>query len=174
MRKCLTVRADMRRGLTLVELLIVIAIIGAVLVLLFPAIQRIRAAAYRIQCKNNLKQLGLGLHTYHDNYQHFPAAMLNDPRVRKLSFTGSTEVGRILLREAAETVVNTSMELGGNAPFIIFEDADIDAAVSGKTVCTIFGEAAKKWADLPALRWKRDGEWQSLDWKGYRAEVAAV
>jgi len=52
--------------------------------------------------------------------------------------------------------------------------ADIDAAVSGKTVCTIFGEAAKKWAELPALRWKRDGEWQSLDWKGYRAEVAAV
>jgi len=52
--------------------------------------------------------------------------------------------------------------------------ADIDAAVSGKTVCTIFGEAVKKWAELPALRWKRDGEWQSLDWKGYRAEVAAV
>jgi long-chain acyl-CoA synthetase len=52
--------------------------------------------------------------------------------------------------------------------------ADIDAAVSGKTVCTIFGDAAKKWADLPALHWKRDGEWHSLDWKGYRAEVAAV
>ncbi|HEX6528004.1 MAG TPA: NAD-dependent succinate-semialdehyde dehydrogenase [Streptosporangiaceae bacterium] len=59
------------------------------------------------------------------------SAMLNDPRVRKLSFTGSTEVGRILLREAAETVVNCSMELGGNAPFIIFEDADIPAAVDG-------------------------------------------
>jgi succinate-semialdehyde dehydrogenase / glutarate-semialdehyde dehydrogenase len=59
------------------------------------------------------------------------SAMLNDPRVRKLSFTGSTEVGRILLREAADTVVNTSMELGGNAPFIIFQDADIDAAIEG-------------------------------------------
>ena len=59
------------------------------------------------------------------------SAMLNDPRVRKLSFTGSTEVGRILLREAAETVVNCSMELGGNAPFIIFEDADVPAAVEG-------------------------------------------
>ena len=57
---------------------------------------------------------------------------------------------------------------------VMTQRADIDAAVSGKTVCTIFGEAAKKWADLPALRWKRDGEWQSLDWKGYRAEVAAV
>uniref|UniRef100_UPI0026051335 aldehyde dehydrogenase family protein n=1 Tax=Trebonia sp. TaxID=2767075 RepID=UPI0026051335 len=62
------------------------------------------------------------------------SAMLNDPRVRKLSFTGSTEVGRILLREAAETVVNCSMELGGNAPFIIFDDADIDAAVEGALI----------------------------------------
>ncbi len=62
------------------------------------------------------------------------SAMLNDPRVRKLSFTGSTEVGRILLREAAETVVNCSMELGGNAPFIIFEDADIPAAVEGAMI----------------------------------------
>jgi len=62
------------------------------------------------------------------------SAMLNDPRVRKLSFTGSTEVGRILLREAADTVVNCSMELGGNAPFIIFEDADVDAAVEGALI----------------------------------------
>jgi succinate-semialdehyde dehydrogenase / glutarate-semialdehyde dehydrogenase len=62
------------------------------------------------------------------------SAMLGDPRVRKLSFTGSTEVGRILLREAAETVVNCSMELGGNAPFIIFEDADIPAAVEGALI----------------------------------------
>jgi succinate-semialdehyde dehydrogenase/glutarate-semialdehyde dehydrogenase len=58
-------------------------------------------------------------------------AMLADPRVRKLSFTGSTEVGRMLLATAAKTVTNTSMELGGNAPFLVFEDADIDAAVAG-------------------------------------------
>ena len=57
---------------------------------------------------------------------------------------------------------------------VMTQRADIDAAVSGKTVCTIFGEAAKQWGDLPALRWKRDGEWNSLDWKGYRTEVAAV
>ena len=61
-------------------------------------------------------------------------AMLHDPRVRKLSFTGSTEVGRVLLREAADCVVNTSMELGGNAPFIVFADADLDAAVEGAMV----------------------------------------
>jgi succinate-semialdehyde dehydrogenase/glutarate-semialdehyde dehydrogenase len=58
-------------------------------------------------------------------------AMLADPRVRKLSFTGSTEVGRMLLKTAADTVTNCSMELGGNAPFLVFADADIDAAVSG-------------------------------------------
>jgi succinate-semialdehyde dehydrogenase/glutarate-semialdehyde dehydrogenase len=59
------------------------------------------------------------------------AAMLADPRVRKLSFTGSTEVGRALLKTAADTVTNCSMELGGNAPFLVFADADIDAAVAG-------------------------------------------
>jgi succinate-semialdehyde dehydrogenase / glutarate-semialdehyde dehydrogenase len=59
------------------------------------------------------------------------AAMLADPRVRKLSFTGSTEVGRALLKTAADTVINCSMELGGNAPFLVLADADIDAAVAG-------------------------------------------
>ena len=58
-------------------------------------------------------------------------AVLADPRVRKLSFTGSTEVGRTLLRQAADRVTNCSMELGGNAPFLVLEDADIDAAVDG-------------------------------------------
>jgi len=62
------------------------------------------------------------------------SAMLNDPRVRKLSFTGSTEVGRVLLREAANTVVSCSMELGGNAPFIVFDDADLDAAIDGAMI----------------------------------------
>ncbi|QGX99912.1 NAD-dependent succinate-semialdehyde dehydrogenase [Roseovarius faecimaris] len=55
--------------------------------------------------------------------------------VRKLTFTGSTEVGRILLRQAAENVMKCSMELGGNAPFIVFDDADLDAAVEGAIMC---------------------------------------
>ena len=55
--------------------------------------------------------------------------------VRKLTFTGSTEVGRILMRQAADTVMKCSMELGGNAPFIVFDDADIDAAVEGAILC---------------------------------------
>ena len=54
-----------------------------------------------------------------------------NPVVRKLTFTGSTEVGRILLRQAADQVMKCSMELGGNAPFIVFDDADLDAAVQG-------------------------------------------
>jgi len=54
-----------------------------------------------------------------------------NPTVRKLTFTGSTEVGRILLRQAADQVLKCSMELGGNAPFIVFDDADLDAAVEG-------------------------------------------
>ena len=60
--------------------------------------------------------------------------MLADPRVRKMSFTGSTEVGRMLLAQAAEHVVNTSMELGGNAPFVVFADADLDAALDGAMI----------------------------------------
>lgn len=55
--------------------------------------------------------------------------------VRKLTFTGSTEVGRILMRQAADTVMKCSMELGGNAPFIVFDDADLDAAVEGAILC---------------------------------------
>ncbi|MFC6688232.1 NAD-dependent succinate-semialdehyde dehydrogenase [Jhaorihella thermophila] len=58
-----------------------------------------------------------------------------NPAVRKLSFTGSTEVGRILLRQAADQIKKCSMELGGNAPFIVFDDADLDAAVEGAMMC---------------------------------------
>ncbi len=60
--------------------------------------------------------------------------VLADPRVRKLSFTGSTEVGRHLVRQAADQVLNCSMELGGNAPFLVFDDADLDKAVHGAMV----------------------------------------
>ncbi|MEA2983895.1 MAG: succinate-semialdehyde dehydrogenase / glutarate-semialdehyde dehydrogenase [Alphaproteobacteria bacterium] len=71
------------------------------------------------------------------------SAMLHDPRVRVLSFTGSTEVGRKLLQEAADNVIKPAMELGGNAPFIVFEDADIDAAVDGAMIAKMrnMGEA---------------------------------
>src|SRR6476660_808874 len=71
------------------------------------------------------------------------SAMLHDPRVRVVSFTGSTEVGRKLLHEAADNIVKPAMELGGNAPFIVFEDADIDAAIDGAMIAKMrnMGEA---------------------------------
>jgi succinate-semialdehyde dehydrogenase/glutarate-semialdehyde dehydrogenase len=62
------------------------------------------------------------------------SAILHDPRVRKVSFTGSTNVGKILLRESADQVISASMELGGNAPFLVLEDADLDLAIEGAMV----------------------------------------
>ena len=69
--------------------------------------------------------------------------LLKDPRTRKLSFTGSTEVGRTLIAQSAEQVLRVSMELGGNAPFLVFEDADLDAAVEGALIAKLrnVGEA---------------------------------
>jgi succinate-semialdehyde dehydrogenase/glutarate-semialdehyde dehydrogenase len=69
--------------------------------------------------------------------------LISDQRLRKLSFTGSTEVGRKLMAQASETLLRLSMELGGNAPFIVFEDADIDAAVAGALIAKMrnIGEA---------------------------------
>ena len=71
------------------------------------------------------------------------SAMLHDDRVRVVSFTGSTEVGRKLLHEAADNIIKPAMELGGNAPFIVLEDADIDAAVDGAMIAKMrnMGEA---------------------------------
>jgi succinate-semialdehyde dehydrogenase/glutarate-semialdehyde dehydrogenase len=69
--------------------------------------------------------------------------LIDDPRLRKLSFTGSTEVGRQLMAQASRHVLRLSMELGGNAPFVVFEDADVDAAVDGAMVAKMrnIGEA---------------------------------
>src|SRR5579862_5620043 len=70
-------------------------------------------------------------------------AVLTDPRLRKLSFTGSTEVGRVLMAQAAPNVLRVSMELGGNAPFLVFDDADLGAAVDGAVTAKMrnIGEA---------------------------------
>ena len=93
--------------------------------------------------------------------------IIGDPRLRKLSFTGSTEVGRKLIAQAADNVLKVSMELGGNAPFLIFEDADLDDAVEGAMIakmrnvgeaCTaanrfhVAGEVAPQFAEKLAAR----------------------
>jgi succinate-semialdehyde dehydrogenase/glutarate-semialdehyde dehydrogenase len=69
--------------------------------------------------------------------------LIRDPRARKLSFTGSTEVGRMLIEQSAEQILKVSMELGGNAPFLIFDDADLDGAVEGALLAKMrnIGEA---------------------------------
>ncbi len=71
------------------------------------------------------------------------APIIGDPRLRKLTFTGSTEVGRKLVEQSAQGLLRTSMELGGNAPFLVFADADVDAAVEGAVIAKMrnMGEA---------------------------------
>lgn len=69
------------------------------------------------------------------NSEAIGSEMTSNPIVRKLSFTGSTEVGRLLMQQSAATIKKLSLELGGNAPFIVFDDADLDAAVAGAMIC---------------------------------------
>ena len=82
--------------------------------------------AYQAGITRDVLQVVLG-----ENSRQVGAIFTSHPLIRKLSFTGSTQVGRVLMQQSAADIKRTSMELGGNAPFIVFDDADIDAAVAG-------------------------------------------
>ena len=96
--------------------------------------------------------------------------VIADPRLRKLSFTGSTPVGKQLLKQAADGVLRTSMELGGNAPFLVFEDADLDAAVAGALLAKFrnVGPGLHRGQPLPGPRARRRGVRRAGDRGGGR------
>ena len=125
-----------RRGFTLVELLVVIAIIGILVALLLPAVQAAREAARRIQCTNNLKQIGLGVHNFHDTYNGLPPLALGANRtsffVHLMPFSEATNVYNLYNGGNTSTNTGISYSMSTNWTNIVGTPAESDAASSIK------------------------------------------